>query len=118
MVKRWLSNIPDTWLVIFDNADDLDLDISVYFPLGNRGIILITTRNPDCKVHVTNGSWREIMAMQTDEAISLMLKESGHNLRDETAWETAKPAVLMLGCLALAISQAGAVIRQGICGIN
>ena len=118
VVKRWLSNNPDTWLVIFDNADDPDLDISVYFPVGNRGTILITTRNPDCKVHATDGSWREVSGMQTDEAISLLLKESGHNLSDETARETAKPVVSMLGCLALAITQAGAVIRQGVCGIN
>ena len=118
MVKRWLSNIPDTWLVIFDNADDPDLDISVYFPVGNRGTILITTRNPDCKVHATDGSWREVVGMQTDEAISLMLKESGHDWRDEAAREMAKPVVSMLGCLALAITQAGAVIRQGVCGIN
>jgi endonuclease V-like protein UPF0215 family len=118
VVKRWLSNIPDTWLVIFDNADDPDLDISVYFPVGNRGTILITTRNPDCKVHATDGSWREVSGMQTDEAISLMLKESGHDLSDETAREMAKPVISMLGCLALAITQAGAVIRQGVCGIN
>jgi tetratricopeptide (TPR) repeat protein len=117
-VKRWLSNIPDTWLVIFDNADDPDLDISVYFPVGNRGTILITTRNPDCKVHATDGSWREVSGMQTDEAISLILKESGHDPSNETAREMAKPVVSMLGCLALAITQAGAVIRQGVCGIN
>jgi hypothetical protein len=118
MVKRWLSNIPDTWLVIFDNADDPDLDISVYFPVGNRGTILITTRNPDCKVHATDGSWQEVVGMQTDEAISLMLKESGRDWRDEAAREMARPVVSMLGYLALAITQAGAVIRQGVCGIN
>jgi tetratricopeptide (TPR) repeat protein len=118
MVKRWLSNIPDTWLVIFDNADDPDLDISVYFPVGNRGTILITTRNPDCKVHATDGSWREVVGMQTDEAVSLMLKESGHDSKNEAAREMAKPVVSMLGCLALAITQAGAVIRQGVCGIS
>ena len=119
VVKRWLSNIPETWLVIFDNADDPDLDISAYFPVGNRGTILITTRNPDCKVHATDGSWREVMGMQTDEAITLMLKESGvPDWRDETARDMAKPVVSILGCFALAITQAGAVIRQGVCGIN
>jgi hypothetical protein len=26
MVKRWLSNVSETWLVIFDSADGLDLE--------------------------------------------------------------------------------------------
>ena len=34
--------------MILDNADDPHLDISPYFPVGNRGIVLITTLGPDC----------------------------------------------------------------------
>ena len=55
-VKRWFSNVEDHWLLVLDNADDLFMDISQYFPTGNRGSILLKTCNPDCKIHATAGS--------------------------------------------------------------
>ena len=48
--------------------------------------------------------------MDEEEAIMLMLKTVGHeDLSDEAARETAKSVVVILGCLALAIDQAGAL---------
>lgn len=48
-----------------------------------------------------------------------MLKTAGiSDLSSPSMRETARPVVLILGCLALAISQAGAVIRQGRCRIG
>ena len=115
VVQRWLSNVPESWALILDNADDPRLDLSPYFPVGNRGVILMTSRNPECTVHSTVGSY-ELGAMGVDEAVTLMLKTAG--IRDRSSQsmrETARPVVLTLGCLALAITQAGAVIRQGRC---
>ena len=75
----------------------------------------MTTRNPNCKIYATVGSY-ELGAMTTDEAVTLILKTTGaHNVSDTSIRETAKPVVLTLGCLALAIVQAGAVIREGRC---
>ena len=54
--------------------------------------------------------------MKSDEAVTLILKTIG--FRDQSVKptrEAAKPVVTTLGCLALAIVQAGAVIRQGCC---
>ena len=115
-VKRWLSNIPESWALIFDNADDPSLEISRFFPVGNRGVILITTRNPDCKIHATVGS-SELGRMETDEAVTLILRTSDV-LSNETVQKAAEKIVLALGCLALAIVQAGAVIRIGRCRIE
>ncbi|KAI4161334.1 MAG: hypothetical protein LQ342_005001 [Letrouitia transgressa] len=113
VVKRWLSNVSKPWALILDNADDPRLDLSPHFPVGNRGVILITSRNPECKVHSTIGSY-ELGAMGTDEAVMLLLKTVGvHDLLSRSMRETARPVVVTLGCLALAITQAGAVIRQG-----
>src|SRR5436189_4634496 len=47
VVKRWLSNIQEHWLLVIDNADDPSIDISTFFPTSNRGSIVVTTRNPD-----------------------------------------------------------------------
>ena len=118
VAQHWLSNISEPWALILDNADDPRLDISSYFPVGNRGIILITSRNPDCKFHATAGSY-ELGAMATDEAVTLMLKTAGvDNVSDQSMRKAAMPVVITLGCLALAINQAGAVIRQGRCEIG
>jgi hypothetical protein len=77
MVKRWLSNVQETWLVIFDNADNPDLNLLRYFPVGARGTILITTRNPACRYHAPALSSWELGRMEVDEAITLILKTSG-----------------------------------------
>ena len=115
VVQRWLSNVSESWALILDNADDPRLDLSPYFPVGNRGVILMTSRNPECTVHSTVGSY-ELGAMGVDEAVTLMLKTVGIRDRSSRSMrETARPVVLTLGCLALAITQAGAVIRQGRC---
>lgn len=115
VVKRWLSNTSEPWALVLDNADDPRVDISSYFPVGNRGVVLMTTRNPDCKVHATVGSY-ELGAMATGEAMTLLLKTAGvDDLSKQSTRTAAEAVVLTLGCLALAITQAGAVIRQGYC---
>ena len=45
---RWISDIqePEEWLIVFDNADQLPPDmVARFIPPGNRGNILITSRN-------------------------------------------------------------------------
>ena len=108
---RWLTNLVEDWLLVIDNADDRSLDVSQYFPPGCRGTIIITTRNPDCRVHATVGSWK-IGQMGREEAISLLLKASGEQEADTSLRIRALPVVETLWSLALAIIQAGAVIRQ------
>ena len=114
-VRKWLSNATELWLLILDNADDPKLDVSQYFPVGNRGTILITTRNPGCDIHATVGS-RRLDQMAMEEAITLILKTTNaEDLWDVKLRESARPVVLTLGCLALAIVQAGAAIKHGLC---
>ena len=114
VVKKWLSNTPESWALILDNADDVDLDLSPYFPVGNRGIILITTRNPGCTIHATVGS-HKLGPMTPDEAVTLILKTTGVGTSHKSAREKAKPVVELLGYLPLAVVQAGALIREGQC---
>ncbi|KAI9768501.1 MAG: hypothetical protein M1840_004911 [Geoglossum simile] len=117
-VKQWLTNTRNLWLLIFDNADDPAMDISEFFPTSNRGCILLTTRNPACKIHATVGSC-ELGGMDPDEAATLLLRAAG--VKDVTAGAVQEKATLIattLGCLALAIVQAGAYIRNGFCSIG
>ncbi len=118
VVQRWLSNISEPWALILDNADDSRMDISSYFPIGNRGVVLITTRNPRCKVHATIMSY-ELDAMAMSEAVMLLLKTARTNDVSNRSMRTAAKAIVrMLEFLALAITQAGAMIRQGYCKLE
>lgn len=117
-VRRWFSNENRPWLLIFDNADDPQLDIARFFPAGDRGTILVTTRNPDCRFHATMG-FSELDQMAHEEAITLLLRASFvTNPEDDTSRNSAKHIVETLGCLALAIVHAGASIRQGVCTLD
>ena len=117
-IRTWLSNTPEQWLLIFDNADDPSIDISYYFPAGSRGIILITTRNPDCIAHQTVGSY-EFAGMDVEEAVDLLLKTIGtDDLSLDESRITATNIVTTLGGLTLAVIQAGAAIRQNLCPIE
>ena len=115
--KRYLSNSLEPWLLILDNADDPSLDISQYFPVGNRGSIIVTSRNPECRCHATVGS-RELCEMESSEAINLLLSSGDLPSENQDLQLLALPIVQTLGYLALAVSQAGASIRQKICSLE
>jgi hypothetical protein len=45
-VLQWIACIQEEWLIVFDNADDpLPEVVAKFFPPGDRGNILITSRN-------------------------------------------------------------------------
>lgn len=114
----WLTGLEMPWLLVIDNADDPSIDYSRFFPAGERGHILVTSRNSDCKIHATVGFY-EFRDMDEDDAITLLLKAAQHSgIDDRNVRDVARPIVKTLGYLALAIIQAGAAIRQGICSIE
>ncbi|KAF5686946.1 TPR [Fusarium circinatum] len=44
-LKTWLGECEVDWLLIFDNADDLKV-LKPFWPQGNKGAIIVTSRNP------------------------------------------------------------------------
>jgi hypothetical protein len=75
---QWLEKQNAPWLLIIDNVDDLDLEFQDYFPKGNRGHILITTRDPHSKMYGTVGTKSfEFQGLEKGEASRLLLKASG-----------------------------------------
>jgi tetratricopeptide (TPR) repeat protein len=113
--KHWLSNCQKSWLLVIDNADKRDMDVSKFFPAGGRGHIILTTRNPNNVVHATIGeaNFRE---MDEEDAITLLLRAAhqpgANDYKDPNRRILAKPVVAALGCLALALIHAGATIRR------
>ena len=115
--KRCLANSQEPWLLILDNADDPLLNISKFLPVGARGTIIITSRNPECRCHATVGS-TELHEMESDDAITLLLKSAKLSVNDDNLRDHAKSIVQTLGYLALAVSQAAASIRQKVCSLE
>ncbi|PGH02524.1 hypothetical protein AJ80_08835 [Polytolypa hystricis UAMH7299] len=116
--KYWLSKQEMPWLLVIDNADDAEFDYARYFPTSGQGHILVTSRNPDCKVHATIG-FEEFKSLDEEDAITLLLRAAFiPGLQNMETRESSRPIVKALGCLPLAIIQAGASIRQNICSLE
>jgi hypothetical protein len=118
-VLHWISSIQEEWLIVFDNADDLSAEaVAKFFPPGNRGNILITSRNQSMgRVVTLLENSIEINEMEELDAITLLLKASCLNSLDEHI-EAARKIVIELGCIPLAVDHAGAYIAAGKCNIN
>ena len=115
---HWLSTRKLPWLLIIDNANDTHFDYATYFPTGEKGHIIVTSRNPECKVHATIG-FEEFISLDESDAITLLLRSALlGDATDEDLRKTAHPIVQALGCLPLALIQAGASIQQNICSLN
>ncbi|KIM22344.1 hypothetical protein M408DRAFT_291301, partial [Serendipita vermifera MAFF 305830] len=111
---RILNRVPngEKWILILDNADDPSLNINSFLPQAINITILITSRNPDLG-NLSTTSHLELGEMTTDEALSAMLQAARRRppLPNE---ETNSVQELMkeLGCLAVALVQAGTYCRQ------
>jgi tetratricopeptide (TPR) repeat protein len=119
-VQRWLSSHKG-WLLILDNADDLDM-AHAFLPSGKKGHVILTTR-----AHAVGAIARrvEIQEMGTDEGALFILRRSRCIAEDappkgaaEADQETAKKLVTQLDRLPLALDQAGAYIEKTGCGLS
>src|ERR1700728_5449163 len=77
-VLQWISFLQDEWLIVFDNADaPLPEVVEKYIPPGNRGNVLITSRNRSMGERIILSENRiEIKEMDETDAIDLLLKAS------------------------------------------
>lgn len=101
------------WLVILDNADDPSVRLFPYIPRCTYGNVIITTRNSNHSVLATNSS-HHVEGLSVDEAVKLMLSTSRHE-GIEANRQIAYHIVEELGCLPLAIAQAGGYIYVNRC---
>ncbi|KAL9121254.1 MAG: hypothetical protein Q9187_002189 [Circinaria calcarea] len=110
--KRWLSKEENSrWLLIFDNADDLDsVRISKYLPAVPWGHVIITSRDQAAIGNV--GKEGYLMGrLKQEEALAVLLEKAGIGKPTVEEFEKAREIVELLGCLPLAVDQGGAFIR-------
>jgi tetratricopeptide (TPR) repeat protein len=107
-VKLWLDSNMD-WLMIFDNADELDL-ITPFWPHNARGHILLTSRKQVFDVlGIINPI--EIKELHPNEALEFLLKRTNTQHFREAEKKPARELAKELGYLPLALEQAGAFIK-------
>ena len=119
-VLQWISGIQEEWLIVFDNADNPPVYVvEKFIPPGNRGNILITSRNRSMGRIVSSENIIEIEEMEEADAITLLLKAGCLDASaDSEHRKVAKNIVTELGCIPLAVDQAGAYIEAGKCSID
>jgi hypothetical protein len=116
---QWMSYLSGEWLVVFDNADNPPPAlVAKFIPPGNRGNILITSRNQSMGLRIVPAENRiEINEMEESDAVALLLRAS---FLDASAQhlQAAKRIVTELGCIPLAVDHAGAYLQAGSHDIN
>jgi tetratricopeptide (TPR) repeat protein/transcriptional regulator with XRE-family HTH domain len=113
-IKRWLEQSRESWLLIFDNADDISL-MQEYLPQRGNGSILLTTRG-----HAV-GSLAvsiEVEKMGFIEGTQLLLRRAQRfaHASDEEI-NQAGNIVVALDHFPLALDQAGAYIDETQCSL-
>ncbi|KAF8336169.1 hypothetical protein F5887DRAFT_1247388 [Amanita rubescens] len=104
-VMKWISSLKNDWLMVFDNANHDPDVVEKFIPPGNKGNILITSRNMSMG-RVTSNKSMEVEEMNKEEAVSLLLKAGNVDVMDKESEEMAMQIVSALFYLPLAIDQA------------
>ncbi|KAJ7724562.1 hypothetical protein DFH07DRAFT_931688 [Mycena maculata] len=112
---QWLIGQQTEWLLLLNNADDVDINLQQFIPHCTHGNIIITTRNPELCVHA-NGpdSQHRLSDMEEADAIELLLRAGRYESTPENM-QVASNIVQTLHNFPLAVVQAGAFIYKHQC---
>ena len=74
---HWLASQTDrNWLLLFDNADNVDLKLRKYFPSCSFGNIVITTRNRELRHYTAKDADADVKGMDIEDAKNLLLVQA------------------------------------------
>ncbi|KAK9781070.1 putative NB-ARC domain-containing protein [Seiridium cardinale] len=112
----WLASCDDEWLIVFDNADDLEV-LKPYWPPANKGSILVTSRDPAVLRRTWKGERMQCLdAFDAKDVFFSAIEQ--HILRTESNEHLADRILKDLGYLPLAINAATAVIIENECDLS
>ena len=98
-------------MVVYDNVDDPQLDLSSLLPKGSGCDIVITSRNHSIS-EISPTSHLKLDAMPMDEAMELLFLPPNRSLNSR---EQAREIAELLGCLPIALTQARSYMYQTQC---
>lgn len=102
-----IANLKYSWLLVLDNADEPDIDYQNYFPDGQLGVIIMTTRNDECHQYST-GEVVALEGLHDTDAQELLLKAARVQPSQHYLYaDQAKTVVNLLQSHSLALIQAG-----------
>lgn len=116
---HWLSSLEVPWLLIMDNVDS-NAQLQEYFPRGSKGHVLISTRHSDHKIHGNVGC-RFFNFQGTDllDSVELLLRAAAiPEPWGEPVLAAGEEIAQVLGCLPLALVQAGRSISTGLATLD
>ncbi|PFH48137.1 hypothetical protein AMATHDRAFT_6077 [Amanita thiersii Skay4041] len=112
-ILQEIGKMKKAWFMIYDNADGPPSLVQKYLPQGNKGNIIITSRNGALK-RLTSNCGTEVTQMRDDEAVLLLVKAAGFDdaIMDKEGY---KEIISKLGCIPLAVDMAGAYMQATQC---
>jgi len=99
---HWLASQADrNWLLIFDNADNVNLKLKKYFPSCSSGNILITTRNRELRHYTAKDADADVKGMDLEDAKNLILVQARaeSNVENNALAETIVQVIPFSICL-------------------
>ncbi|ORX98178.1 hypothetical protein BCR34DRAFT_607010 [Clohesyomyces aquaticus] len=109
-VKNWLSDTIYPWLMIFDNADDLEV-LRHFWPANGHGSILLTTRDASA-IHSPASGGMHVQPFDDADGSRVLLNLVGLDNSSLENQEQAKAITNILGGLPLALNQMSGFIVQ------
>jgi hypothetical protein len=106
----WLATTKTPWMVILDNADNPNIDLSPYMPAGEGNHFVITSRNPERRILAPDSNY-EVGKLDPSDSIELLLSTSQYPNTDPNR-TCAQEITTALHHHSLAIAQAGGYILK------
>ncbi|KAF2177994.1 TPR-like protein [Zopfia rhizophila CBS 207.26] len=109
-VKNWLTEASDPWILIFDNADNLEV-LRHAWPTNGEGSVLLTTRDANA-VHSPASKGFHVQPFDVADGSEVLLNLVGFDYTSTSNREKAVEITKALGGLPLALTQIGGFIAQ------
>ncbi|TGJ83408.1 hypothetical protein E0Z10_g5367 [Xylaria hypoxylon] len=116
-VRDWMVQ-NDRWLLIFDNADAVDLDLSLYWPPSCHGEIIVTTQRRDFRHWAVNDIHLDTFDEDVGAQLILDIIDDTSQTHSKETIETARNISIELGGLPRLISHIAGYIEGTKASLN
>jgi predicted ATPase len=109
-VKDWLNNSGKTFLLIFDNVEDVRI-LSQIWPSSSKGSVIITSRSPAVAARRAKKTI-QLKSFEEDTAVGILYELTGLQPVDNNDAKAAKDICQLIGGLPLAMVHMSSFIQD------